>query len=169
MDKHSPVATETERWKRFGRYVRTYREDEAKMSQTDAARSAQMTRQQWNRIEMGVSGSKRTTIIKIAETLKADPVLFLNQAGFQEPEGGLDLRAETTDNIETRRLTRYFMELPRECQLDVLALTEALWKRRRFEGRAEQRHVKKGGGRKPRVTPLTEPGVERPPGKRRHG
>jgi transcriptional regulator with XRE-family HTH domain len=38
---------------------------------------------------------------------------------------------EENFNVEEQRLIKYFTELPRECQLDVLALTEALWRRRR--------------------------------------
>ncbi|HKS27777.1 MAG TPA: helix-turn-helix transcriptional regulator [Pyrinomonadaceae bacterium] len=34
-------------------------------------------------------------------------------------------------NLEEVRLLKHFNELPRECQLDVLALTEALWRRRK--------------------------------------
>jgi len=38
--------------------------------------------------------------------------------------------------VEVEQLARYYVELPRECQLDVLALTRALWKRRHKEAAA---------------------------------
>jgi hypothetical protein len=60
-------------------------------------------------------------------------------------------------DIEAKRLVHYFHELPRECQLDVLALTEALWRRRRAEGKAEK--ASKSGKR---ATKTLEPGREKP-------
>lgn len=41
-------------------------------------------------------------------------------------------------DAEIERLIKHFREVPRECQLDMLALTESLWLRRRVEGRAER-------------------------------
>jgi transcriptional regulator with XRE-family HTH domain len=162
--------TEAERWRRFGRYVRTYREDNAGLSQTEAAKLAEMTRQQWNRIEKGTSGSKRPSIIKIAEALNGEPRLFLAQAGFLEPsEPGepepIGQSAPTSD-LELKRLTHYFSELPRECQLDVMALTEALWRRRRAEGRAERTSRKGAGKHRPETV---RPGIENPGKKRKAG
>jgi transcriptional regulator with XRE-family HTH domain len=43
-------------------------------------------------------------------------------------------RKAPTDQLaqESQKLINYFAELPRDCQLDVLALTEALWRRRKI-------------------------------------
>jgi len=65
---------------------------------------------------------------------------------------------EPVVDLELRKLNRYFKELPRECQLDVMALTEALWRRRRAEGRAERAERNSSGKHSPEVV---RPGVER--------
>lgn len=139
MDKPvRAVETEAERWRRFGRYVKNFREDTAKLTQIAAAAKLKMARQQLSRIEKGTSGSKRSTIIKIAEGLGGDPVDFLNQAGFQEVGEQTPLLsvASGSEELEERRLLRFYRDLPPDCKEDVLALTEALWKRRRGLKRA---------------------------------
>jgi transcriptional regulator with XRE-family HTH domain len=70
--------------------------------------------------------------------------------------------------LEVARLAHWYKDLPRECQLDLLSLTEALWDRRKKEGRAE-RIITRREGRKPRVTPTVEPGEDKPNTDRRAG
>jgi len=67
-------------------------------------------------------------------------------------------------SLELQRLSRYYNELPRECQLDFLALAESLWRRRRAEGRAERSISKSSGKHRPEVT---VPGVMRPARKKK--
>jgi transcriptional regulator with XRE-family HTH domain len=67
-------------------------------------------------------------------------------------------------DLELERIAFYYKGLPRECQLDFLAMTESLWRRRRAEGRAEQ-NVRKGTGKHRPQT--VKPGVEKPDKRRR--
>ena len=68
-------------WKSFGTWIKELR-DKAGLSQDGAARRAEIDRQQWYRIENGLSGTKRDTVIRIAHALSADPNEALERAGF---------------------------------------------------------------------------------------
>jgi transcriptional regulator with XRE-family HTH domain len=102
---------------------------------------------------------KVETVDKLAEALGGPLAEARQAAGYasQLP------KSDTPADIEIRRLSHYFKELPRECQLDVLALTEALWRRRRAEARVEKRA---GGKHRPQTV---KPGVERKVPKRNTG
>lgn len=74
--------TEQEKpWREFGLYLKGAREA-AGLSQEGAAKKAGLTRQQWNRLENGLSGTKRETVLMIAEAFNLDESSALNKAGF---------------------------------------------------------------------------------------
>jgi transcriptional regulator with XRE-family HTH domain len=72
---------------------------------------------------------------RIADILNVPKSAVRDAAGLASGE-----RDQTLDE-SVQRLLRYYSELPQECQDDVLALTETLWKRRRAEGRVERKHL----------------------------
>jgi transcriptional regulator with XRE-family HTH domain len=82
-----------------------------------------------SRIENGVANDEGITpkkLLALAHGLGVPEMeIFFIAAGKHQPS---DLMER-----ESQRLVNYFAELPRECQLDVLALTEALWRRRRLK------------------------------------
>jgi DNA-binding XRE family transcriptional regulator len=56
------------------------------MSQATAARRAGIDRQQWYRIESGRSGTRRGTVISIANAIAADATEALTRAGYAPTE-----------------------------------------------------------------------------------
>lgn len=72
-------------WRGFGQYLKQVRE-RLNYSQEGIAQKVGLTRQQWNRLENGLSGTKRETVIKIAERLNLNEVELLNKAGFDAPK-----------------------------------------------------------------------------------
>lgn len=68
-------------WRSFGSFIRSNREAQ-NLSQESAGEIIGMSRQQWQRIESGSSGTKRETVLRIAEALKLDENEALNRAGF---------------------------------------------------------------------------------------
>lgn len=102
----------------------------------------------------GIPRPKPDIVDKIAYHLGIPTDRMRLAAGYA-PEG----TESTVRDIELERLAHYFRELPRECQLDVLALTEALWRRRRAESRLEG--LKEGKGGKHTVK-VERPGRKRP-------
>ena len=70
--------------------MRRHREA-ANISQTDAAERADIDRQQWYRIENGLSGTKRETIERIAAAINWDTETALALGGF-----GIPKRLETS-------------------------------------------------------------------------
>lgn len=105
-------------WREFGRKVRTERLKH-RWSQESCARRIEMTRQQWNRIEQG-SGTKRATVIRIAEALELPANIVLGWAGFIEPS--------EVSPVDWERLRIYFSELPAETRAKLLVIAESLWK-----------------------------------------
>lgn len=82
-----------------------------------------------SRIENGyILPQSMTTkkLVALAEGLQV-PASYLAEAASGE------LRKFNEDQKEEKKLINYFRELPRECQLDVLAMTEAIWSRRQGE------------------------------------
>lgn len=77
-----PEELVAEMWKAFGRWMVTRRE-ELGWTQIFAAQQAEMERQQWQRLEKGAS-TKRTTVLRIADALKASREEALKMAGFGE-------------------------------------------------------------------------------------
>src|SRR5437868_3284478 len=61
------------------------RRDAQRLTQDDAADRAEIDRQQWYRIENGISGTRRDTIIRIAKALGWDEEEALNLGGFGVP------------------------------------------------------------------------------------
>jgi len=86
-------------WFEFGSWIKSIREA-ARLSQAGAANRAGIDRQQWYRIENGLSGSKRETVIAMAKAVSVNIDEALTRAGFaaidepeHDPEGlyhGLD-------------------------------------------------------------------------------
>ncbi len=78
-------------WPEFGRWLKKHRED-LHFSQSGAAQRAGIDRQQWYRIENGLSGTKRDTVIAIAKALSLPVGEALKRAGFgstTDTEAGL--------------------------------------------------------------------------------
>jgi transcriptional regulator with XRE-family HTH domain len=138
------VPDEQERWRRFGEWLGNWRKTNTKLNQSAAASKAEMTRQQWGRVEKGTSGSKRETIIKMATAIGCEPALALDQAGFKEPS--LIIEAPPLSELEQLEelsqielLLRLFLDIPRECQLDVLASLSGIHQRRRLSAPIHER------------------------------
>jgi len=78
--------------RRFGAWVKQKRE-ESRLSQDGAAKRADIDRQQWYRIESGLSGTRRDTVIAMAKALTVSVTEALHMAGFatdeSEAEDGL--------------------------------------------------------------------------------
>lgn len=151
---------------RFGQWLREQREN-AGLSQDELAGAAGIKKAFISKLE---NATKHTatgaspapsleTLHAIVKKLNVPITAALERMGL----GG-----ETVEpaELELRKLTTYFKELPRECQLDVLSLTEALWRRRRTEGRAERASRKSGGKHRPETV---RPGVPRKGAKRKAG
>jgi transcriptional regulator with XRE-family HTH domain len=77
----TPSRVAQDRWERFGAWLKEKREA-GRFSQAGAAKRAGIDRQQWYRIETGKSGTKRETVIAIANALSLDVAETLNHAGF---------------------------------------------------------------------------------------
>jgi ribosome-binding protein aMBF1 (putative translation factor) len=76
----------TERlWKGFGEAVKQHREA-AHLSQDGLADRIDRDRQTVYRIEAGINGTKRETVIQIARALGWDETEALNMAGFDVPK-----------------------------------------------------------------------------------
>ena len=71
----------TQQRRLFGQFIKESREEKG-FSQEGAANKAEMDRQQWYRIENGRSGTKRETVIKMANAVDADVDKALTLAGF---------------------------------------------------------------------------------------
>lgn len=78
--------------RRFGAWIKNKRES-GSFSQDGAAKRAGIDRQQWYRIESGLSGTRRDTVIAMANALTAPVDEALRMAGFSaegvEPDDGL--------------------------------------------------------------------------------
>ena len=76
----------------FGRWLKEKRE-ETHFSQGGAAQRAGIDRQQWYRIENGLSGTKRDTVIAIARALSLPADEALARSGFASTQ------AETEEGL----------------------------------------------------------------------
>ena len=70
-----------QRWRGFADWLKTERE-KSSLSQDGLGNKVGLDRQTIYRLENALSGTKRETVIKIAETLNADLETALNLAGF---------------------------------------------------------------------------------------
>lgn len=70
----------------FGAWVKTKRAEKG-LSQEGAAKMADVDRQTWFRIENGLQGTRRDTVLRIADALGANHEEALNKAGFGIPSG----------------------------------------------------------------------------------
>lgn len=107
MTVHCNVQTQTdttllmarnEPWGTFGAWIKQKRETE-KLSQGGAAERAGIDRQQWFRIENGISGTRRETVIKMAKALSADENEALHLAGFATPQNKPQTLPELLDRL----------------------------------------------------------------------
>jgi transcriptional regulator with XRE-family HTH domain len=99
-------------WKDFGGWIRKQREDQH-LSQSGVASRAGIDRQQVYRIEAGISGTKRDTVIAIATALSLNKDETLKRAGFagafstDDPEGfyaGLSKLSPDAQRIAKRQI-----------------------------------------------------------------
>lgn len=88
----------------------------------------------------GKAQPKLRIVDRIATQLQVPVAQARLAAGYAPPQS-----EQTTGplDFEIEKLSLYYRDIPRECQLDVLALTEALWKRRRHQLRPQSARVKK--------------------------
>jgi transcriptional regulator with XRE-family HTH domain len=98
-------------WKDFGSWIKGKR-DKANLSQDGAARRAEIDRQQWYRIENGLSGTRRETVIRMAQAVSADPNEALQLAGFASPEQPLERPRPQTVQELLDRLTELGIDAP---------------------------------------------------------
>lgn len=121
MSRHY-VDVDMERvWRDFGVWIEARREKEG-LSQDGAARLAGIRRQQWIKIAKGAS-TKRQTVIRMAEAVKADPVEALERAGFKAFNNSREIVASTQAG---QRAAEYVDNLPPERQTDALAILATL-------------------------------------------
>lgn len=108
------LETELHNYKTFGEWVKKHRE-EAGLSQEGAADKAGISRFQWIRIENGQSGTKRSTVLKIAKVFKGKEDEALKLAGFSSADESIELNLtgldeedieEVKDFIEFKRMKK---------------------------------------------------------------
>lgn len=75
--------------RRFGAWIKEKREA-TRLSQDGAAKRAGIDRQQWYRIESGLSGTRRDTVIAMANALTVSVPEALHIAGFASDESEAD-------------------------------------------------------------------------------
>jgi transcriptional regulator with XRE-family HTH domain len=111
IDTPKPMADNIKR--DFGNWIKELR-DNARLSQDGAARRAGIDRQQWYRIENGLSGTKRDTVIRIAHALSASPDEALVRAGFAPEQPLQDLERPKPNNVQELldRLSELGVESP---------------------------------------------------------
>lgn len=105
------LETDLQNYKTFGEWVKKHRED-AGLSQEGAADKAGMSRFQWIRIENGQSGTKRTTVLKIAKVVKGKEEEALKLAGFASSEEIVELNLSGLDNKDIEDV-KEFIEFKR--------------------------------------------------------
>lgn len=98
-----------EPWAAFGAWIKEQREAR-KISQGGAAKRAEIDRQQWFRIENGLSGTRRDTVIRMAHAISADVDEALRLAGFAplnapEPRGKPSTLADLLDRLDELGVT----------------------------------------------------------------
>lgn len=99
----------------LGNWLKFHRE-QLKITQTEAAKRAKISRTQWARIESGESGTRRSLIPKIAKAVKADLHETYRKAGFVPPVEELYIPAMIED----------FNSLPNRVQEDLAIQIKAL-------------------------------------------
>jgi transcriptional regulator with XRE-family HTH domain len=152
-----------EQAERFGEWLREAR-GKAGMSKAELARAAKIARSYVTNLEGAIKNvltdkptvPKVEIVDRIAEALGASASEARFAAGYAPTQ--IDERPADIADIELQRLNHYYKELPRECQLDFLALAESLWHRRRALGRVERSASRSSGKHRPETV---KPGVER--------
>ena len=114
-----PDLLEGQLWEQFGRRVRAHREQRG-WSQEECGKRIGMVRQQWNRIEQG-AGTKRSTVVRIAEALELPVSVLFEWAGWRIPA--------SPESEERLKLMAFFDQLPKNQREDLIAIGETLWRR----------------------------------------
>ncbi|MCD9188286.1 MAG: helix-turn-helix domain-containing protein [Pyrinomonadaceae bacterium] len=83
------MATDKTRWKVFGAWLKAQREN-AKLSQEGLGDRIEVDRQTIYRIENGLSGTKRETVIALAKALQVSESEALIKAGFSPQNSETD-------------------------------------------------------------------------------
>lgn len=130
-------------WREFGQWIKQCREN-AKLSnpsltQERVAQKAGISVVQLSRIENGESGTKRDTIIALARVIGISEAEAMDRAGFGEPKR-TGSKKDTEHEREKSLLLWMFDDLPRECQLDVLASVTGIHQRRSMSARIVEKH-----------------------------
>lgn len=113
-------------WLEFGAWIKEHREKHH-LSQAGAAQRAAIDRQQWYRIESGKSGTKRDTVIAIANAVSADVGEALRRAGFSnEKNGSLDIQIADDIRVSLLNGKDYTDEDRAEFEIGLGAAYEAL-------------------------------------------
>ena len=163
MSKYFVV--ETQEQERLADYVRRVRNEKGfSLSKVEKNSGSEIDASYINRIEndliRNVTPEKLSALAKGLEV--SEDEIFAVARG-KRLTGGEQL------GLELEKLIKYYREVPRECQLDILASTEAIWRRRQIESRAEGKasnsRSKAGTPGISRVaSPLHPPGWETQPG-----
>ena len=86
------------------------------LNQSQAAKRAGISRTQWARIETGESGTKSTSIPKLAKAVKADLHETYRKAGFVPP----------SEELYVPSLIEDFNNLPKQVKEDIAVQIKAL-------------------------------------------
>lgn len=105
------LETDLQNYKTFGDWIKKHRED-AGLSQEGAADKAGMSRFQWIRIENGQSGTKRSTVLKMAKVVKGKEDEALKLAGFASTDEIVELNLTGLDNEDIEEV-KEFIEFKR--------------------------------------------------------
>lgn len=111
------------------------------LSQTELARRVGVSTTYIGNLMRDISPSSKSgkarpkieVVDRIATQLQVSITEARLAAGYAPPQAEA---SHSPLSFEIEKLSLYYRDIPRECQLDVLALTEALWKRRRIGTRA---------------------------------
>jgi transcriptional regulator with XRE-family HTH domain len=111
------------RWEAFGAWLREER-GRQRLSQDESAGRAEMTKQQWSRIERGESGTRRETVERMARAVRASVPDALRRAGYLPDDD------HTTDQTWAS-MEAIYSGLPPDDQAELRAIAEM--KRKRHE------------------------------------
>jgi transcriptional regulator with XRE-family HTH domain len=161
---------ETQEQERLADYVRRVRNEKGfSLSKVEKNSGSEIDASYINRIEndliRNVTPEKLSALAKGLEV--SEDEIFAVARGKRLTDG-------EQLGLELEKLIKYYREVPRECQLDILASTEAIWRRRQIESRAEGKASNsRSKAGKPSISrvasPLHPPGWETQPGPGRQG
>jgi transcriptional regulator with XRE-family HTH domain len=108
-------------WRLFGEWIKEHRE-RSRLKQVDVAQLVGIHPVQLSRIENGVTGTTRETVLALATALDLDAREALNRAGFDIPT------LHHSVNAASRKLMDFYDQLPSEQQLTLVYFAETLWR-----------------------------------------